>query len=399
MEEKRPPGLRYDGDRPIWRATKAAVKARYPVKSVNLASLASDPRLLRERCIKLQREMLEWLSNGERKLISFDGTFLTLLDVYHTDPKSTYFKLKHSSRAPYDVYIRMMRTEIGKCRLDCTDGVEVQDWFDAWKQPDEVGGRLQIAKARMAISVLKAALTFGTMRRLRGCSDFRAVLDAIRFQGLPPRKLVLNADQVTAARKAAHEIQHPRAALAYAIQFEGVVRQWDVKGQWLPMSDRTPSAIHYKGKKWIGPTWANVDENLILRWTPTKTETTTAPEIVVDLRACPMVMEELEWVPLDARKGPLIPDLETGRPYSEDRFNEVWRAVAKAARISSKVWNRDLRKSGSTEARAAGAPIDDLKKLMGHAPDTEVTAEVYDMANLEAHRRIATARKGHREKT
>ena len=96
-------------------------------------------------------------------------------------------------------------------------------------------------------------------------------------------------------------------------------------------------------------------------------------------------------------EGPLIPDLETGRPYSEDRFNEVWRAVAKAAGISSKVWNRDLRKSGSTEARAAGAPIDDLKKLMGHAADTEVTAEVYDMANLEAHRRIATARKGHRE--
>jgi hypothetical protein len=53
---------------------------------------------------------------------------------------------------------------------------------------------------------------------------------------------------------------------------------------------------------------------------------------------------------------------------------------------------------GSTKARAAGAPIDDLKKLMGHAPDTAVTAEVYDMANLEAHRRIATARKGHRDK-
>jgi hypothetical protein len=63
----------------MWRATKAAVKARYPVKSVNLASLADDPRLLRDRCIKLQREMLEWLSDGERRLIQFDGTFLTLL--------------------------------------------------------------------------------------------------------------------------------------------------------------------------------------------------------------------------------------------------------------------------------------------------------------------------------
>src|SRR5712671_4388143 len=104
MEEKeRPPGLRFNDGRPIWRATKRAVKAGYPVKSVNLASLADNERLLRDRCIKLQREMLEFLSNGERRPIQFDGTFLTLLDVYHSDPKSTYFKLKHSSRAPYDV--------------------------------------------------------------------------------------------------------------------------------------------------------------------------------------------------------------------------------------------------------------------------------------------------------
>jgi hypothetical protein len=235
-------------------------------------------------------------------------------------------------------------------------------------------------------------------RRLPGCAEFRIVLDAVRFQGLPSRKLVLNADQVTAARQAAHEIQHPRVALAYAIQFEGAVRQWDVKGQWMPIAERQPSAVIHKGKKWIGPTWANVDENLILRWTPTKTETTTAPEIVIDLRACPMVMEEFERIPPEARKGPLIPNHETGRPYTEDRFNEVWHAAAKVAGLPANVWNRDLRKSGSNEARQAGAPIDDLKKLMGHAAETPVTSDVYDMANLEAHRRIAAARKSHRDK-
>jgi hypothetical protein len=119
---------------------------RVAESAANLASLASDPRLLRERCIKLQREMMEWLSGGERKLIRFDGTFLTLLDIYHTDPKSTYFKLKHSSRAPYDVYIRMMRTEIGKCRLERTDGVDAGDWFDAWKQPDNLAGRSRLRR-------------------------------------------------------------------------------------------------------------------------------------------------------------------------------------------------------------------------------------------------------------
>jgi hypothetical protein len=35
---------------------------------------------------------------------------------------------------------------------------------------------------------------------------------------------------------------------------------------------------------------------------------------------------------------------------------------------------------------------------MGHTAETPVTADVYDLANLEAHRRIAEARKVHRGK-
>jgi integrase len=250
----------------------------------------------------------------------------------------------------------------------------------------------------MAISVLKAALTFGIMCRKPGCAEFKAVISAMKFASLPPRKHVLTADQVAAARRAAREAGHPLAALSYAIQFEGAVRQWDVSGQWLPLADKTPSTVIYKGMKWIGPTWANIDQNLILRFTPTKTENTTAPEIVIDLRACPMVMEELQDIPPAARKGPLIVDPDRGFPYSSDRFAELWRDVAKSAGIPAKVWNRDLRKSGSTEARAADARTDDLQKLMGHAKGSETTARVYDQAALEAHRRIAQARKAHREK-
>jgi hypothetical protein len=82
-----------------------------------------------------------------------------------------------------------------------------------------------------------------------------------------------------------------------------------------------------------------------------------------------------------------------GLPYSEDTFQEVWRDVRKAAGIPKEIWSRDLRASGSTEARAAGAPIDDVKKLMGHTAHSETTAKVYDRAKLEAHRRIAAARK------
>jgi hypothetical protein len=402
MEEqpqKRPPGLRFNGKRPVWRASKAAIAKGFPLKSVHLSHLADDTKALRQRCDRLQAEMLSWLSGRKTGAeLVFDGTFRSLLDVYQTDKQSSYQTLKRSSRLPYDVYIRMMRAEIGERLIDNCDGRDVARWFEAWSAPATPGGSRQVAKARMAIAVLKAALTFGIMCRKPGCPEFRAVIDAMRFEGLPPRKFVLIADQIAAAREAARLSGHSGAALSYAIQFEGAVRQWDVIGQWVPLNDRQPSAVIYKGKKWIGPTWAHVDANLILRFTPTKTEATTAPEIVIDLQACPMVMEELQDVPPEARNGPLVVDREKGRPYSQDRFDEVWRAAAEVAGIPPGVWNRDLRKSGSNEARRSGAHIDDLKKLMGHTAETAVTADVYDLANLEAHRRIAEARKIHRSK-
>lgn len=395
--EKRPPGLRFDGDRPMWRASKPAVKAGYPVKSVNLSIHAGDDRLLRDRCARLQREMLEWLSNGDKRQAQFDGTFVSLLDLYETDPKSSFFKLKHSSRHPYEVYIRLMRAEIGRCRLDQTDGRDVETWFEFWAGNGTDGAR-HIAKARTAIAVLKAAVRFGILCRKPGCAEFKAILSACRFEGLKPREAVITADQVIAARSSARAQGHPLAALCYALQFEGTVRQWDLKGQWLPLSDPQPSAILDRGLKWIGATWANVDANLVLRYKPSKTDTTTGQEVVVDLRACPMVMEEIERIPPEARTGPLISHPKTGLPYAGTIFNRVWGTARKAAGIDPEVWNRDLRASGTTEAKEAGARTDDLQKLMGHKPGSKVTAKVYDRAALEAHRRIAQARNMHRDK-
>lgn len=401
----------------MWRATKAAVKAGYPVKTVNLAELADDPDRLRARCERLQQEMKEWLTGSRNPArIRFDGTFRTLLDIYETHPKSSFQNVKPASRSVYLSYIAMMRLEIGDCRIDQTDGTDVETWFEFWADhsrprgrksragrdnapaPTEAEQKRHIAKARTAIAVLKAAVRFGVKLRHDGCVEFREVLAACQFAPMQSRDVVATADQVVAARKAAHAAGHPRVALCYALQFEGTVRQWDVRGQWLPMSEPQPSAVLGYGEKWIGPTWANVDQNLIFRWTPTKTEDTTGAEIVVDLRACPMVMEELALIPQDDRKGPLIVNAKTGLPYRDDTFGDIWRAVRKAAGIPSNIWNRDLRASGTTEARAAAAQIDDLRKLMGHSEKSQTTAKVYDRAKLEAHRRIAQARAEHRGK-
>jgi hypothetical protein len=46
--------------------------------------------------------------------------------------------------------------------------------------------------------------------------------------------------------------------------------------------------------------------------------------------------------------------------------------------------------------READAKTDDLKKLVGHTAGSKTTAHVYDRDRIEAHRRIAKARKAKR---
>ncbi len=396
--EKRPAGLRWNGDRPLWRASKAAIAKGYPLKSVNLSKFAKDPALLRGHCERLQAEMLQWL-NGSTGKVAFDGSIKALLTFYETDPDSPFHDMKRSSRQPYLSALRMMSLQIGDRRISECDYRDVKRWFEKWAQPAKPESPRKVARARLNIAVLRAAIKFGTGCRKPGCAEFGQVLSSMQFEALSPRTYAPTADQVIAVRAAAREAGFGSAAFAYALQFEGAMRQWDVIGQWVPLSDPRPSSVIYGGQKWIGPTWSNIDDHLVFRYRPTKTERTTGLDVAVDLSLCPMVVEEISLIPLDHRVGPLIVDEKFGRPYSQYRFERVWREAAVAAELPAGIWNRDLRAGGTTEARAAAASIDDLKKVMGHSSASRVTATVYDRAHLEAHRRVAAARRAHRQKT
>jgi hypothetical protein len=393
------PGLRWrrtqSGQTPMWRASKEAVVAGYPVKSVNLSTLAGDERLIAQRCQRLQAEMRDWLSGRRGRTPYFDGTIATLLEFYLTDQESPYRGLKPSSRHPYDVYAKMLKAEVGRRRIDACDGRDLRRWFAAWSEPSVEGGKPRLAAARMAMVVLKSALSFGKTCRLAGCAAFKSIMDEINFPAPQPRVEAPSAAQVARARAAVHDFGHAPAALAYALQFEATLRQWDVVGEWIPLSDPRPSAVIDGSTKWIGPTWAQIDDALILRVTPTKTAGMGAARVTIDLKSCPMVVEELARIPVESRTGPLIVNPHTKLPYRQWYFRDVWHKSAKAAGIAPSVWNRDLRAGGITEARAAGAPTDDIAKTAGHA-NKRTTARVYDRAALEAARRVSKARTAHR---
>lgn len=390
-------GLRYRGDRPVWRATKAAVAAGYAVKNVNLSLYKDDPRMLVQRCERLQAEMLAWLSGRRDRLCEFDGTIKSLIDLYLSDKESPYHKLKSSTRKPYAIYARMIVMEIGARQIDDCDGRDVDRWFNSWSSPRVPEGVRQIPKARMAIAVLRSALSFGIRCRRRGCKEFKDVLGEMNFATQLPRTSAPTAEEIVKARSGAHALKHKSAALAYAIQFEGAVRQWDVIGEWIPMSEPQPSLIIDRGKKWVGPMWSQVDENLLFHFMPTKTQNTTAKKIVIDFKLCPMILEELFEIPIEHRKGPLIVNPATGLPYQHEYFRNIWKTVRANEGLNSTLWNRDLRAGGVTEGRAANASTDDIAKLVGHSR-TRTTSRVYDRDQIEAVRRVAAARSIHRNK-
>jgi hypothetical protein len=407
VDQKRPQsaGLKWrkranGPDVPYWFADPKAVAAGYPVRSANLAIHANNPTLLKERAERLQSEMLLWMSGYHKSDKEFDGTFKSLLEIYQRDPKSSFnTSLKHGTVRLYTTYLKKLIPHIGARRIDRCDGRDVMGWFEQWRVAGDGSGRDQLSVARVCLAILKAAISFGIICRAPGCREFQAILGELEFDMLPSRTQAPTAAQICAARKAAHAAGFPLRALAYAIQFETTLRQWDVIGQWVPLSDQRPSAIIHRGKKWIGPTWSAIDDNLILaRVTPTKTEDTSAVEVSFDLSVCPMVTAELALIPMEKRQGPLIVKEPNGRPYDHEDFRIQWRRDADAAGLPKAIWNRDIRAGGITEGGESGASRDDRRTVAGHTTDkTTLKYERGDVA-AQAHRRTMESRVGYREK-
>lgn len=414
--EQKAPGLRWikrpNGTREAyWYATKEAVGAGFELKTVRLVG-APDLRL---RCQQLQAEMLDWLNeqNGGELSTRFEGpvTVKSLIELYQTHPDSSYRKLKASSREPYTMYARKLIRTVGHRQISTLTGLDIIRWHEGWR-----GQNNRIGAAAMAFAVLKAALRFGAICRLNGCHDILVMARELRLPSPKPRTQAPTAADIEAARAAAHALKRPRAALGYALQFEATLRAWDVIGQWVPLDDPRPSAIIWRGKKWFGPTWAMI-ENQILTITPTKTEHTTGKRVTLDLSEMPMVMEEIRCMtgltgsasdfasPYGCppslfggppAHGPIVINERTGFPYTTDSWMEFWRRVRKKAGLSTDLWNRDIRAGGVTEGGRAGASSDDRAKVAGHSRPKHVR-EVYDRDVLDGARRVAQARKAFRE--
>lgn len=393
------PGLKYrtrkDGSRvPVWIAKPEAIKAGYSVKTVNLSGVPEAE--IPARCQRLNAEMKKFLAGETRSGPAYDGTIASVIRIYQTHEASPYRRLKQGSLKPYDYYLKRLSATVGARRVARVTGLDVLAWHKQLRTPEKPEAEPRIAGAKMALDALKAALSFSAVCGLTDCKRLYDVMRLLAIPRPPPRRVVITAEQVTAIREKARDAKRYSMALVTALQFETTVRQWDLIGQWVPISDPRPSAVIDGRRKWIGPTWSVIGEDLVLRIKPTKTERTSDVLVEVDLSLCPMVVEELAHFPPERRVGPLICNEMTGLPFAANHFAVIWRALARKAKVPDRVWNRDLRAGGVTEGRDLGASIEDTSKLAGHA-SAATTSRVYDRGVLEAARRVSAIRKAGRK--
>lgn len=283
-----------------------------------------------------------------------------LVHAYETNKASGFHKQRYHARLNAGRVLARLTRERGETPLTDIRAATIQVWYDEWA----TGGKIATAHSFMA--KLRTLFGFGLlMLEDRECERLSVVMSKLKFQQGQPRVAWLTAAQADAVRATAREhFGWDSIALAQAFQFEVMLRQKDVIGEWVPESEPGESDVRWHGEKWLcGIRWEEIDDNWILRHKTSKRQKV----IEVDLKQAPMVLEELRHIANRPLTGPIILNELTGYPWSGNEFRRKWRLVADKAGLPKEVRNQDSRAGGITEATEAGADIEHVKHAATHS--------------------------------
>lgn len=363
------PGLvlrpRKDGWTAQWQCRTDLAKRGFEPKSWTICQIGPAPtdierRLISDRCNMLQSEMLVFGKGGLPKVAVYDTTMRGLINCYQVDPDSPFHKLRFGSRKNYVNLLTRLLADIGDEHLMEVKARTVLRWHEMW-----VGDQNHVAMAHSLVGMLRTIMTFGTT--ILECPECKRIKDALgdmRFTMPKARTERLTAAHAIAIRAKAHELGRHSIALAQAFQFECILRQKDIIGEWVPMTEPGMSDVTSQGEKWMrGLRWSEIDANLTLRHTTSK----KGKDVEIDLRLAPMVMEELQLLATIPKSGPVVVMERTGIPYRGAQFRKEWRLIATAAGVPEQVFNMDSRAGAISEATDAGADLEHVRQAATHS--------------------------------
>ena len=353
-----------------------------------------DRSYVSDQANRLQGEMHLFNRGGLPEfVVPFDGTLKGLIRCYQSDPDSKFHGLRYQIRINYSHVLRRLENQYGDVRVADIKARVVLAWYKDWG-----GDGTHLPMAKTFIGMLRMVMTFGTvMLEDPECMRLRAVLSAMRFTMPKPRKERMTAEMVIAVRKKAHEWGWHSIAFAQALQFDLMLRQKDVIGEWIPISEPGVSDIVWSNQKWMhGLRWTSIDQGMILRHVTSK----TSDLLEINLHRAEMVLEEIQgMIQRDGAlptKGALVRAEQTGKPWFASEFRRKWRWVAKAAGVPDKVRNQDTRAGAISEATDAGAPLEHVRHAATHA-DIGMTQR-YSRGAAEKVDNVMQIRSAHRNK-
>lgn len=422
-DERSPPVLGLPAPGLVWRKRKAGWVATWQARSERVAAgyrpkyialwhgvEPTEPEAIdiSTRCQHQQYDMLTWgreLPPPEKPApAAFDGTLHALIHCYQTDADSPYQKNRYSTRKWRDALLKRMIAKYGDVKLSEIKARVLLAWHK-----DITDDGVKLASGSALIGQFRSIFSFGaTLLEDPDCERLCGVLSKMRFQGAKPRTVSVTAEHAIAIRTLAREhFGWYSLALGQAIQFDCTLRQKDVVGELVPLSEPGVSAVLMLGKKWLrGITWQEIDENLILRHVTSKKE----KPVQIDLKLAEMVLEEFQILIGDAplivvdettkkvtvnrhllpASGPLIINDVTGLPWTANEYRRKWRLVATKAGVPKNVWNMDSRSGAISEAIQAGAPIEFVRHAATHS-DVSQTAD-YDRTQAESTAKVMKLR-------
>jgi hypothetical protein len=386
MDERQPPKMAHEAPGLVWRTRKktewaATWQARtdlvakgYSPKSVTLWS-GKEPTLIEAahiatQCQQFQTEMLMWSRGVELPVHALKDTLRSLILCYRTDKDSPYQKNRFHVRQSRDSMLRRIGVRYGDELLSDIKWRTLLGWHREWSQDGK-----HAPSGLQFVGQLRALFSFGSLLENPDCERLSGVMHKMRFTGTEARGKKVTAEYAVLIRAAAREhFGWPSLALAQAFQFECTLRQKDVIGEMVPLSEPGISEVIVRGQKWLrGIVWQEIDENLILRHVTSKKQKL----ITVDLRLAPMVIEELALMagvsPADLTRdmlpvsGPIVICDTNGLPWTGNEYRRKWRKVARHCGIPDDVWNMDTRSGAISEADMAGAPGEWVQQAATHS--------------------------------
>jgi hypothetical protein len=315
---------------------------------------------IQTQCQSLQAEMLVWGRGGIPQADPYDGTVHGLINAYQCDDDSRFRKLRPCSQKFYRALMRAIDNEFGSRRIQDLTGRDLIHWHGEY----EAAGKVTMGHQLM--TMLRSLAAFGeTILEDAKCEKLRRHLKNLRFVMPVPRDQILSAEQATAIRNHVR-LKSPSIALAQAFQFDCMLRQKDVIGEWVLMEQPGVSDVFDHGQKWLrGLRWEEIDSNMVLTHVTSKRE----KKITIDLKVAPMVQCEFGFKDREQypASGPVIICETTRIPWRADHFRRQWRAAATAVGVPRSIRNMDSRAGAITEATEAGAPLESIKHAAAHS--------------------------------